>query len=491
MLTDYDTANEHKWLIVLDNVDVTDSNDKKSKEKLERFQKLIPIGSGHVIVTTRYFFQHAIIRGFHISKLDPEESLMVFNTYRRLYDSNVDTSTEEKHSRALIERFDGLPLAMKVAARYINDLGGVKMFLDEYVALEDEFLEGQNDSMSLDQKLNTIWELPFTSLSSNQYANARKLYGILCLMAADDIPVQELFSPHQVLDTDFKFLESGSRAERNKSLRALKNLGLIDIDNLSSNSATIHRVLSAAFRNSTRGLQSEDALQLAVDTAAIILNRLFPKHEGNHALWDQWGQCSKYMKHVEALVEIFEELEQKSTVTGRRQLRSSKAMDELMKSCSWYQVEQGKASGALKILDFAEKISLDKESKEYATICQGYSCVYFDLNRLKECERWNKECLRIRQIHLDEHDPDIANCRSNVANLYTALGRFEDARDLLSLAMKPLSDDRHEDRFYLGMRRMMIGRTYLREGRLDDAERWFDKARPVLESIDAAFLLLL
>jgi len=477
--------------MVFDNVDVAGPDDEKKVQKRERFNKLIPRGSGHIIVTTRYFFPAPIIHGFRISKLTPDESLMVFNAYRCLYDPTVDTSTEEHESRLLLERLDGLPLAMRVAARYSNDFGGVKAFVDEYVELEDDFLEEKDDSMSLDQKLNTVWKVPFARLSRKAYDNERKLYGILCLMAADSIPVQEMFSSHQVLDTSFKFLESEARSERVKSLKALKNLGLIDIDNFSSNEASTHRVLSAAFRNSDLGLQSEGELQLAVDTAAIILNRLFPKYDGNQGLWDKWGQCSKYMKHIEAVIQIFEESEQKSTLTGRQKLRSSKAMDELMKSCTWYQVELGQASEALQILNFAERISLDKESREYATICQGYACVYFDLNHLKECEKWNKECLRIRQIHLDENDPDIANCRSNLANLYTAIGRFEDARTLTSLAMKPLTEDRREDCFYLGIRYMIMGRTYLRQRQFDDAERLFDKARLLLESVNAAFLLLL
>jgi tetratricopeptide (TPR) repeat protein len=490
LLTNCDIANEHQWLIVFDNVDVTDPNDDRSREKMERFQKLMPSGSGHVIVTTRYFFQHAMIRGFHVRKLDPEDSLMVFNTYRHMYDSNVDASEEEADSRALLERFDGLPLAMKVAARYIKDLGGVKNFLNEYVAMEDEFLE-EADGMSAHQKLNTIWELPFARLSNESYANARKLFGLLCLMGSEDIPVQEFFSPSQSLGLEFKFLESESRWERIKPLRALKDLGLIEIENLSTDNASVHRVLSAAFRNSSHGLHSRDALQLSADAAAIILNRLFPKDEGSQGLWAKWEQCSKYMKHIEALVRIFEESEQKSTESKPRKLRSSKAMDDLMRRCCWYQVERGQADQSLKILKFATKISLDTESKEYATLCQGYACVYFELNDLKNCEKWNKDCLRIREVHLDRDDPEIANCRSNLANLYTAIGRFEDARNEVTQALKPLNADRQEDLFYLGMRYMMIGRTYLRERKLEDAKGWFDKARRTLEAIKADFLLLL
>lgn len=457
---------------------------------MDRFQKILPAGPGHVIVTTRYFFPHRKIKGFHIQKLDQDESLVIFDNYRRMYDPNIDTATEEADSRQLLERFDGLPLALKVAARYINDLGGVKAFIDEYATFEDDFLE-DTDGMSIYQKLNTVWEIPFTRLSSDAYANARHLFGLMCLMASDDIPVHDFFSREQTLDANFKFLQTELVSHRRKPLGVLRDLGLIDIRNFATDSASIHRVLSAAFRNSAHGLRSPEALQLVVDTAAIILNRLFPKHEGVHGLWDRWAQCSKYMKHVEGLIKVFTEFEQKHIETTTTKLRSSPDMDELMKNCCWYQCESGHTEAALQSLEFATKISLDKESKEYATLCQAYACTYFELNRLQDCEKWNKECLRIRQIHLDEDDPDIANCRSNLANLYTAIGKFEDARKEITQAMKPLSEDRPEDLFYLGMRHMMVGRSYLRQNEFDEADRCYIRSRDLLERCNATFLLQL
>ncbi len=490
MLTEYNVVNHHQWLIVFDNVDVTDPNDEESKKKLEKFQQIKPSGLGHIIVTTRYFFRPAWTRGFQLQKLSSEESLKLFNIYRQMYAPDVDISAENANAQALLQRFDGLPLAIKVAARFICDeLGGmVKPFLDEYVALEDVFLES-TDGMSAHEKLNTIWEVPFTRLSHPSYANAKKLFGLMCLMDANDIPVQDMFGQDAALDPEYKFLET--QAEKVALLSKLRKLGLIEIKSLMADSASVHRVLSAAFRSSGHGLRSEDTMQLAVNTAAILLNHHFPKHEGNHSLFDKWARCSIYMKHVEALIQVFEDSMQKAVTNKPGGLKSSRAMDELMKNCCWYQVESGEAEQALKLLKFATRISLDAESKEYATLCQGYACVNFELNRLKDCESWNKECLRIRQIHLSEEDPDIANCRANLANLYTAIGQYELARKELTLAMKWLSADRQEDLVYIGMRNMMMGRAYLRAENFNLAEGFFKEAEDVLRKVAADFLLLL
>lgn len=170
----------------------------------------------------------------------------------------------------------------------------------------------------------------------------------------------------------------------------------------------------------------------------------------------------------------------KSTRKNPTKLESSNDMDELMKDCCWYLVEAGKAEEALELLKFASEISINKESVEYATLCQGYAATSFQLNRLQDCRLWNERCLQIRQLHMEENNPDIANCRANLANLLTAEGRFDEARQQLTLALQPMSEDRESDRTYLGTRYMMMGRTYLRAGDLATADRWYVKSRKVL-----------
>src|SRR5438045_1084256 len=112
--------------------------------------------------------------------------------------------------------------------------------------------------------------------------------------------------------------------------KELQRMGLIELE---SGKISVHRVLSAAFRNSESGLKSRLVLQSAADIVAKILNRQFPKHVGSRALYGDWAQCSKYMHHVQALVRHFKESEMKSTRKNPTKLESSKDMDELMKDC--------------------------------------------------------------------------------------------------------------------------------------------------------------
>jgi hypothetical protein len=177
-------------------------------QDIAMFQKIIPVRPGHIVVTTRFSFRLSKYQTFRLQKLDEEQSLDLFNAFRSKYDPDADIVAEENDTRKLLERIDGLPLAIKLGASFIGSNGwAVKDFLDEYAVYEQNFLE-EADEFS--PALNATWEIPFKELGKH-HPNASKLFGLMCLMNAIDIPMNDFHVRDMAIDEEYDFLEDKSK----------------------------------------------------------------------------------------------------------------------------------------------------------------------------------------------------------------------------------------------------------------------------------------
>lgn len=264
----------------------------------------------------------------------------------------------------------------------------------------------------------------------------------------------------------------------------LHKVGLVTKDH---EHVSIHRVLQSAFRYSKFGLSDRSDLQQALHAVAVLLNSRFPNHVANQHLYGVWNVCSIYLSSVLSLKTAFESAGKKK----KRSLSSSPALDRLLKNCCWYLYEAGQHYECLELLDFASRISLDKQSPTYGTICQAYACTYFEINDLPKCRKWNEMCLELRQRELETNDPDVASVHANLGNLLTAEGRYDDAIGELFMSLEFLQEDIADDRVYIAMRLMMIGRAQFSKGLHGDqthAESEYEKAEKTFNKSDEMFL---
>jgi tetratricopeptide (TPR) repeat protein len=269
---------------------------------------------------------------------------------------------------------------------------------------------------------------------------------------------------------------------------AVLNLNKIALITKVGDHVNVHRLLQFAFRYSQYGLVDKSKLQAALDATSALLDFRFPNHEGNKHLYDVWSVCSTYLSSVLSLRAAFESVGKKK----KHALSSSPALDRLLKNCCWYLYEAGQHHECVELLDFASRISLDKESLTYATLCQAYACTYYELNDLPKCRMWNEACLKIRQKLLKPDDPDVANVHSNLGNLLTAEGHFDDAISELFMASEPLHEDVADDQVYIALRLMVTGRAQFAKGSTNPdpatAEKNFDTAEKTYKRADDMFV---
>ena len=109
-----------------------------------------------------------------------------------------------------------------------------------------------------------------------------------------------------------------------------------------------------------------------------------------------------------------------------------------------------------------------------------------DMGRLAEAERYHREALDIREIY--GFPSLIAASRYGVARVLRRSGRFEEAAELIQLALDTVTElDLRHDIFDNCEERAEID---MRLARFEDAERWLQRAQAVAESNDDALGLV-
>ncbi|MCX7563571.1 winged helix-turn-helix domain-containing protein [Xanthomonadaceae bacterium XH05] len=109
-----------------------------------------------------------------------------------------------------------------------------------------------------------------------------------------------------------------------------------------------------------------------------------------------------------------------------------------------------------------------------------------DMGRLAEAERYHREALDLREMY--GFPSLIAASRYGVARVLRRSGRFEEAAELVRLALDTVTElDLRHDIFDNCEEMAEID---MRLARFDDAERWLERARTVAESNDDALGLI-
>ena len=235
---------------------------------------------------------------------------------------------------------------------------------------------------------------------------------------------------------------------------------------------SLHRMVQKAFIDSACGLRSFALQQRAFHAAATLLNHQFPKMGGSASLYGHWGKCAKYLKHALSLAEFF-----KSSNSSERTLKSSAHLDELLKNCAWYQYEVGEHEESLKTLKIAFDACEDKTGLIYAQLCNNAACIYYELNDLTNCRKYNKQALSIRQKKLKSDDVDLANTYSNLGCLFLSENRLDEALEMYGKAETIERKHTQDDPEYLCLTVLSIGRVHFVKKKFEMARSQYEQAR--------------
>jgi tetratricopeptide (TPR) repeat protein len=212
--------------------------------------------------------------------------------------------------------------------------------------------------------------------------------------------------------------------------------------------------------------------QTAFGVSVGLLNRVFPKMGGNTSLYGHWHTCSLYIDHVLSLAAQWSHFSKTSYP-----LKSTLDMDELLKNAAWYLFEIGEMRENLALLEIALESNLDKGSLFHSQLLNNKGCLYHDLNNLGLSREAHEGAIQIRKALLSEDDPDLVNSYNNLGNLMTSEGNFDESIALFeNVAAARERTAVGEDKTYLHLAYLSIGRAHLFAARYGLAQSFIEKA---------------
>ncbi|KAL2671552.1 hypothetical protein Neosp_014142 [[Neocosmospora] mangrovei] len=453
------------WLIIYDNV-----ND------FSLLKEYLPPENGCMIVTTRFYSLSYALHGhatrIPLQKFGAQDSLHLFNRYRKSRNSNVDTTADLDETHELLESIDGLALGIKQMAYYMVSKGlSVSKFREQYAKMAKYVLN--RAPLSDDQhSLGTLWKLQFEHIKREQ-PNTRKLLGILSLAGADGFPREllELDEPPEEESAGWADF-CADPEELENAIDDLTDNALADAEN-ASGQLSVHRITQQAFLYNELGLLDPSDLQGAFDGLLFLLVQRFPRATPSEGLWRHWATCSKYIAHVAALAHAFKKFQKKPRV-----IKPSVAFVKMMIDATWYLFEIGELNESKELLDIAEEACVDKQSLEYAYLCNTYVNIAVDKNDMEMGRVYSEKAIEIREAQLESTDVDLANTYNNFANTLNNEGKFAEALTHYVMAENILSDvnETKEKVVYSALAELNMARSFALKGDTEKAIALFESS---------------
>ncbi|KAF2191377.1 TPR-like protein [Zopfia rhizophila CBS 207.26] len=439
-----------KWLIIFDNV-----------ESIELVRDCCPTSpNGSILLTSIRKLISPGIQNIEVPKFSKEDGAKFL-----LDQLNQEMPPKEELIAAeeLSSLLGGLALGLTIMAMTIRDREmNVRSFLPFYKEnwIRLHGVDGEMLKPYYMRGLRTAWDMSFTALESKS-SDAAVLFGVLCLMAPDDIP-SALFHPlkRESLPSRLSFCtDSWSFGE---ACLVLLRISLVK-KNGDANTFFVHRVIQAEYLQRATIDRRSEYLTLAIR----LICAAFPVLGDDLTLRDHWETCKEYVQHVVALSENFVKLDFNS-----QKKENELAFADCLSSCAWYLFESGAFSDCMRILEVGFKLCSNMDSLLHATFLNIAGSIAGTRNRSKEAFTLFKESHRIRSLLLPESHEHLANVYNNLANELLAIGMYQEAMDFYYKAID--IDKRGKQKEILYIRYVNLGVVYMFQGN-------FEKAREQIE----------
>jgi len=225
-----------------------------------------------------------------------------------------------------------------------------------------------------------------------------------------------------------------------------------------------HRVVQEAMN-----YHSSQELQDFFDSAVALVYEAFPKQIHGDYLSEHWGACDTYIPHGAHLSFQFSKLTRAGAEDPK--LKGSTKFIELLSNCAWYLYEISDYDLCLRLVDTARLACDDKESLEYATLCNIAGGAYYELNQLHECRKNWEIFLQIQEAKLSAKHLELSVSYHNMGNLETATDNLDDAMDYFERAIAIRVDGGDTAASLLAFSYLCMSRVHYLRGEYDTAQK--------------------
>ncbi|MCR3752910.1 FxSxx-COOH system tetratricopeptide repeat protein [Lentzea californiensis] len=268
-LRTYDPAK--RWLLVFDNAD--------NPREVRQF---FPMGTGHIIVTSRNPEWSGVARSVHVDLFTRAESIELL--HRR------GGEIDEAEANALAEALGDLPLAVEQAAAWRATTG---MQVPEYLELLEQNRPELLDSDEFDDTqvpvVAAVWNVPLDRLR-DQHPDALQLLQVCAFFGPEPIS-QRLFRSVRSAPVPHD-LQAALRdpIKLARAVRQISRYSLAKLDHR-TNSLQLHRLVQTVLKNSLSPVEQADLRH----AAHVLLSNGAP---GDPDSTENWPRYAELLPHV-------------------------------------------------------------------------------------------------------------------------------------------------------------------------------------------------
>jgi tetratricopeptide (TPR) repeat protein len=402
-----------RWLLVFDNVNMP--------KDIEDF---LPIGSGHIIVTSRSDVWTGVAQVVEVNVFLREESIAFLR-------SRLPTVLELDADQ-LAARLEDLPLALEQAAAWQVE---TRTRADDYLRLFDERL-GRLQEMEVVRAgdlradyplpVAVTWSLALDKLRESQ-PEVVLLLQLCAYFAPEPIPWNVLSVGRfvEMLPENLRRALSSNR-ERDRMIREIKKYALAQVD-YGSNRLQLHRLAQLVLREELPGPQARDEVR---HQAHMLIAAADP---GDPDVPDNWERYRDLWPHVEpsGAVECV-----------HREVR------EMVLNLTRYLYVQGSYDAGQAFAEMAlRRWEQGFQHNDQATLVlvRHLATILRALGKDIEARARSMECYDILRRVYGDDDEEALSAGNLVGGTYRGLGRFSEAlnldRDLFSRHIRVFGDE--------------------------------------------------
>jgi tetratricopeptide (TPR) repeat protein len=387
-----------RWLLVFDNVNIPKDIDG-----------FLPIGSGHILVTSRNDVWTGMAQVVEVDVFLREESVAFLRS--RLPDVREDDANQ------LAERLDDLPLALEQAAAWQVETQTptsdyLQLFDDRLVRLREvEAVRAGVARTDYPLPVAVTWSLALDRLRESQ-PEVVQLLQLCAYFAPEPIPWNVLSVGRFVATLPVSLRRAlSSNRERDRMIREIKKYALAQVD-YGSNKLQLHRLAQLVLREQMADDNERDVVR---HQAHMLIAAADP---GDPDVPDNWERYRDLWPHVEpsGSVECAEWEVRELVLNLTRYLYVQGSLDA------------GKAF-AETALDYWAQI-FDADDQATLILVRHLATILRALGQDSEARYKSAECYAKLRLAYGDDDEEALSAGNLVGGTYRGLGRFEEALSL-------------------------------------------------------------
>lgn len=491
------------WLLIWDNVEDLDL--------LSQF--LPPTRAGAVLLTTRRQALGTFARGLELAVLEPEEGMLLLLRRAKLFAPNASSlhlhqlaqqqPVEFAAAEEIVQRLDGLPLALDQAGAYLEETGCcLSDYLRTYQQQQRQLLAQRGISPTAHPySVMTTFHQAFGQLAQ-QDPIASDLLRVCAFLVSDAIPKEFFVGGAAHLGSRLASLATDP-TQLDLALASLRSLSLVNLQP-GTQTFSLHSLVQAVFRDEIPSTEHE----LWQERVLLALEATFPASSATTSS-ATWSQCERLLahalwslQHAGAAVQTPEgatlscKVAQYLQVRGRYQEAQSllwRALSIRERCLGTEHPEVANVLNELAYVSYKQGVYDQAEAlhlQAVALLERVLGCAHPDLVRAlndlavlySTQEKYSQaEALQRRAMQLDKHQhgpehPTVANSLGNLALLARRQGHFGEAEDLYLKALHIFEQHLGEEHPRVGLALNNLADLYLAQEKLAQAEPLLQRA---------------